>query len=367
MILSRWNALVATIPFPAWWPAWATALTLPAAAFIAWAAISWTLPFLVPRDRRAGVRLLVQRTRLPIQLLVVTALIDIVLRQTIDIAEFTTLLDRAVPIVLVLASAILAYRAITTLFVALRRRFDLNTPDNLRARRATTQLIVLERVVGFTVVVIAIAAGLMTIPSVRQYGTSLLASAGVLGIVIGFAAQQTIANVLAGIQIAITQPLRIDDAVIIDGEWGRVEEITLTYVVVRIWDRRRLVVPIAYLLQKPFQNWTRSSASLIGSVYLHVDHTLDIDALRAEQTRVLAANPHWDGDVDVVQVVDTTEKTMLVRSLMSAADSPTTWDLRCEVREALIRWIRATYPDALPRERMRVQGTVTAERTHGSD
>ncbi len=138
------------------------------------------------------------------------------------------------------------------------------------------------------------------------------------------------------------------------------EEITLTYIVVRLWDRRRQVVPISYLLQKPFQNWTRSSSTIMGSVYLHVDYTLDIDALRKEHTRLLAASEYWDGDVDVVQVVDTTERTMVVRTLVSASSSPRAWDLRCEIREGLIKWIKKHHPDSLPRERLRVKGTIQA-------
>lgn len=199
---------------------------------------------------------------------------------------------------------------------------------------------------------IAVASALMTIPGVRSYGASLLASAGVAGIVLGFAAQQTLANILAGIQIAITQPLRYDDAVVIDGEWGWVEETTLTYIVVRLWDRRRLVVPISQLLQHSFQNWTRSSSSIIGTVYLYLDYRTDLTALREVQTAALARTELWDGDVDVVQVVDTTETTMVIRSLVSAKDAPTTWDLRCYLRERLITHLREADPSALPRRRI---------------
>jgi small-conductance mechanosensitive channel len=192
----------------------------------------------------------------------------------------------------------------------------------------------------------------MTIPGVRSYGTSILASAGVAGIVLGFAAQQTLANVLAGIQIAVTQPLRYDDAVVIDGEWGWVEETTLTYIVVRLWDRRRLVVPISQLLQRSFQNWTRSSSSIIGTVYLYLDYNADLEGIRAAQNDALAETHLWDGDVNVVQVIDTTETTMVVRSLVSAKDSPTTWDLRCYLRERLIRYLRGEQPEALPLRRL---------------
>jgi small-conductance mechanosensitive channel len=352
---------IANVALPAWLPPWSEALILPVALVVAYAILSRVVPFLTPRSRRDGVRLVFRRTRPPVQIILIT----IVVQQSVEVPFVAS----AAPMVIALTVAILAYRLVGILFVELRKRFDTSAEDNLQARRATTQILVLERVVGFIVVLIGIAVGLMTIPGVRQYGASLLASAGVAGLVVGFAAQQTIANVLAGIQIAITQPLRIEDAVVIDGEWGWIEEITLTYVVVRLWDRRRLVVPIAYLLQKPFQNWTRSSSSIIGSVYLYVDYTLDLAALRAEQSRLLAGTEYWDGDVDVVQVVDTTEKTMVIRSLVSASSSPRAWDLRCAVREGLITWIRAHYPDAFPRERLRVRGTVHArdERNGGGD
>lgn len=358
MLLDSWNQLLLTVPWPLWLPRWSLALVLPIVALLCYGLFSLLVPLLVPSARRPAIRLLFWRTRLPIQLILAVALSDWTLRSTQVSADVIAVLNRAVPLVLVGATAVLAYRMSTTFFIALRRRFNLNTPDNLKARRATTQLIVLERLVGIATVVIAVAVGLMTIPEVRRYGTSLLASAGVAGIVVGFAAQQTIANVLAGIQIAITQPLRIDDAVVIDGEWGWIDEITLTYIVVRIWDKRRLMVPISYLLQKPFQNWTRSTSSIIGTVSLHVDYTLDVEALRTEQSRILAGHDKWDGQVDVVQVVDTTESTMVVRSLVSAADSPSTWDLRCDVRERLIQWVRVHHPESLPRERLRITGTV---------
>ena len=364
MIIAPIRSFVESLPLPAVLPAWVRpwlhAVALPLLLVLAYAVVSRILPFLVGKSHRQGVRSLVGRTREVVQLILLTLGLRPELRRIFPEPLATTMDDRVLPLVLVVAVAVLAYRVVGSLFVQLRRHFDTSGADNLQARRATTQIIILERVVGFVVVLIGIATGLMTIPEVRQYGTSLLASAGVAGLVLGFAAQQTIANVLAGIQIAITQPVRIEDAVVIDGEWGWVEEITLTYVVVRLWDKRRQVVPISYLLQKPFQNWTRSNSSIIGSVTLHVDFTLDVAAVRAEQSRLLAGNSLWDGQVDVVQVVDTTERTMVIRSLVSAESSPTAWDLRCSIREALIDWLRRTYPESLPRERLRVKGSIQA-------
>lgn len=234
-------------------------------------------------------------------------------------------------------------------------RFDMSRPDNLLARRALTQLRVATRIGVTLVTVLGVAAALMTFDSVRQIGTGLLASAGIAGIVVGFAAQRSLGTLFAGIQIAITQPIRIDDVVIVEGEWGRVEEITLTYVVVRIWDLRRLVVPITYFIERPFQNWTRVSADLLGTVFLYTDYGVPVDALRAELDRLLDGHPLWDGKVKVVQVTDAREHTLELRVLVSAADSGRLWDLRVELREKLLAFLRREYPQHLPRLRAELE------------
>jgi len=192
---------------------------------------------------------------------------------------------------------------------------------------------------------------LMSFERVRQLGTAIFASAGILGIVIGFAAQRSISTVLAGLQIAITQPFRIDDVVIVEGEWGRIEEITLTYVVVRIWDLRRLVLPITYFLEKPFQNWTRESADLLGTVFLYTDYTIPVQEVREELHRILQESELWDGKVWNLQITNMTEKSVELRALMSAQEASTAWNLRCEVREKLLDFIQSKYPGALPRVR----------------
>ena len=179
----------------------------------------------------------------------------------------------------------------------------------------------------------------------------MLASAGVAGIVIGFAAQKSLATLLAGFQIALTQPIRIDDVVIVEGEWGRIEEITLTYVVVRIWDLRRLIVPITYFIEQPFQNWTRVSADILGTVFLYVDYNVPVDAVRKELTRLLEASPLWDRKVNVLQVTDSKEGTVELRALASASDAGRAFDLRCDVREKLVAFIQQNYPESLPRLR----------------
>jgi small-conductance mechanosensitive channel len=237
----------------------------------------------------------------------------------------------------------------TSSFVLRQHRIDLS--DNLRARAVYTQVVVLKKVAVTTIGIFTLASMLMVFESVRQFGASILASAGIAGIVIGFAAQRSIATLLAGFQIALTQPIRVDDVVIVEHEWGRVEDITLTYVVVRVWDLRRLVVPITYFIEQPFQNWTRSSADILGTVFLYIDYTLPLDALRAELTRILESSRYWDGKVNVLQVTDAKEHTLEVRALASAADASLAWDLRCEIREKLVGFVQRDYPESLPRLR----------------
>lgn len=223
--------------------------------------------------------------------------------------------------------------------------------DNLRARKLLTQLQFVKKVLVSLIVFVAAALVLMSFATVRRVGTGLLASAGIASVVVGFAAQRSLSNLLAGFQIAFTQPLRLDDVLVVEGEWGRVEEITFTYVVLRIWDERRLVLPLTYFIEKPFQNWTRSSSQLLGTVFLYVDHSLPVAAVRVELQRILAASPRWDGRVAVLQVTDVKERTVELRALMSAVDSSTAFDLRCEVREQLVAFVQQHYPESLPKTR----------------
>lgn len=192
---------------------------------------------------------------------------------------------------------------------------------------------------------------MLTFENVRRLGAGLLTSAGIAGIIIGFAAQRSLANLLAGFQIAFTQPIRIDDVLIVENEWGKVEEITLTYVVVRIWDQRRLVLPIHYFIETPFQNWTRTTSELIGTVFIYTDYTLPLEPLREELNRILESSPLWDKRVSVLQVTNATERTMELRALVSARNAPDAWDLRCYVREKMIEFVKANYPECLPKTR----------------
>ena len=228
------------------------------------------------------------------------------------------------------------------------QKYRIDVADNRQARGVYTQVMVLKKIAVGAIAVFAIGSMLMVFQSVRQFGTAIIASAGVAGVVIGFAAQKSLAALLAGLQIAMTQPISIDDVVIVEGEWGKIEEITLTYVVVRIWDLRRLIVPITYFIEKPFQNWTRTSADILGTVFLQVDYGVPVDAVREELTRILDASPHWDRKVNVLQVTEVKERTLELRALASSSDAGNAWDLRCEVREKLVAFIRKNYPGSLP-------------------
>jgi len=246
-------------------------------------------------------------------------------------------------------------------------RYNIDAADNLKARQIKTQLQILKKMAAIVVGILALGVILMSFDKVRQLGTSILASAGIASIIVGLAARQSIATLLAGVQIAITQPIRYDDVVIVEGEWGRIEEITLTYVVIRIWDLRRLIIPITYFLEKPFQNWTRTSADLLGTVFLYVDYTVSVQAVREELQRILQGSDLWDGRVGGLQVTNSTDRAVEIRALMSAADSSRAWELRCGVREKLIEFLQKNYPDALPRVRAEVSGNGSQKETTSNE
>jgi small-conductance mechanosensitive channel len=265
------------------------------------------------------------------------------------------LIQNAVSLALVGTIGVILIQFVNAMSELMLRRYRLDEADNRVARGVYTQVTVLKKIAIAVIALFAIASALMVFQPVRQLGTAMLASAGVAGIVIGFAAQKSLATLLAGFQIAMTQPIRIDDVVIVEGEWGRIEEITLTYVVVRIWDLRRLVLPITYFIEKPFQNWTRTSADILGTVFLYVDYDVPVDALRQELTRILESSPLWDRKVNVLQVTEAKERTVELRALASSANASDAWDLRCEVREKLVAFIQKNYPGSLPRVRALVE------------
>jgi small-conductance mechanosensitive channel len=228
------------------------------------------------------------------------------------------------------------------------RQHRLDTGDHLQASAVHTQVVVLKKVAAFIIGVFTAASMLMVFESTRQFGTSILVAGGIVSLVVGVAAQRSLATLLAGFQAALTQPIRIHDMVNIEGEWGRIEDITLTYVVVRLSDDRRLVVPITHFSERPFQNWSRAAAEMVGVVHLHVDYRAPLDALRAELTRILRESPHWDGRVNALEVTDARAHTLEIRALASAADPARAWGLRCEIRERLVEFLQREFPECLP-------------------
>ncbi len=268
-------------------------------------------------------------------------------------------IGRGLEIALIIVFAWMLIQAINIARDIIINRFDVKKDDNLRERKIRTQLQFIRRILVAFIVGLTIAAVLLTFSSMRKIGTGLLTGVGVGGIIIGFAAQRSLGNLLAGMQIAFTQPIRIDDAVIVEGEFGWIEDITLTYVVVRIWDERRLILPINYFIEKPFQNWTRSSSQLLGSAFIYADYSLPVEEVRKELTRLLHATPLWDGRANGLAVTNLTDRTIEMRAVMSARNAGHTFDLRCYVRENLIAFIRKNYPESLPKTRSEVLGSAT--------
>ncbi len=262
---------------------------------------------------------------------------------------------------------------LVTLFVdvtsdVLAERYRIDVADNLVARRIHTQFQMLRRIVFVLVAVVTLSLMLMTFPAIKHIGVSLLASAGLATLVVGMATKDTLSNLIAGVQIAFAQPFRLEDAVVVEGEWGWIEEVGTMYVVIRIWDLRRLVVPLSYFLSHPFQNWTRTDAYLLGSTMLYADYTVPVEELRKELQRICEATPLWKGQVCVLQASDATEHTVQLRALMDARNSSDAWDLRCLVREKLLAYLQKNHPESLPRFRGELQGIPEqANRLHESD
>ena len=264
-------------------------------------------------------------------------------------------LRHALSLVLILSVTWAIIQLIRAAAMIVMARYDLDVEDNLEARKAHTQLRMLSRVLSVVAGVIGVGVALTTFPAIRQLGASILASAGIAGIIVGVAAQKVIANFLAGLQIAFTGPIHIDDVVVIDGEWGRVEEITTTYVVVKVWDERRMIVPFSRIIDQSFTNWTRTKSQILGTVFLHADYTVPVDELREELQRVVEASPHWDKRVCGLVVTDAKPETVEIRALVSAKDGSKAWDLRCEVREKLIAFLQREHPGCLPRTRVELK------------
>ena len=317
------------------------------------------LQLLTPSRATEDIRYVSRKLRYPTLVAFVLLFLKLGLNLLSLGAKTTDILQHASSITLIIAVNWAATGAVKIFRWLTLRHYDTEKKDNLIARKKVTQFRVLERIAIAIIVVVGASLVLMTFDSIRQLGAGLLASAGIAGIIIGFAAQRSIATLLAGIQIALTQPIRIDDAVVVEGEWGWIEEINLTYVVIRIWDQRRLVVPINYFIEQPFQNWTKKSADILGAIILYTDYRVRIDAIREELDRLLEGNELWDGRVKVVQVTDTTEKSVVIRILVSASDSPTLWDLRVFIREKMIVFLQQQYPDSLPHSRVKLENLPT--------
>ena len=261
-------------------------------------------------------------------------------------------LQHAMTVAVYVALTWLAIRAVSGVERAIGLRHPVNVEDNLHARQVQTQAKVLSRSAMFLIGVLGAALILMTFPKVQAFGASILASAGVAGLVVGLAARPVLGNLLAGLQIALAQPIRLDDVLIIQNEWGRVEEITGTFVVLKIWDERRLVIPLQWFIENPFQNWTRTSSQILGTVFLYVDYGLPLAPLRAELDRLVHGAPEWDKRVFVLQLTDADQRTMQLRILVSSKNSGLNFDLRCRVREGLIDFLQRNYPQHLPRLRV---------------
>lgn len=312
-------------------------------------------------DRHTVLGLIARRTDAPISVVITVTALGLVWQAAPDDLARIDQLRHLTGVLWIGAMTWLALRVVKVAGEAIVQLNPYDAADNLHARTLLTQTRVLTRTVNTVLLLIGVSIALMTFPGVRQIGTSLLASAGIAGLAVGLAAKPALGNWLAGLQLALTQPIRIDDVLVVEGEWGRVEEITGTYVVVAIWDQRRLILPLQYFIEKPFQNWTRSSSEILGTVMLWVDCRLPVDPIRAEVDRLCKQDQDWDGRVGIVQVTDTSEALMQLRVLLSSPNSGRNFDLRCRVREALISFIAREYPLYLPHLRAELMKGETPE------
>ncbi|GAA0407658.1 mechanosensitive ion channel family protein [Streptomyces luteireticuli] len=308
-----------------------------------------TVRTIAERHPEAPLWRLLRRCRTPLRLVLCTALLRTGLGSAGLAGEYQEPAGRLLNLVLVGACAWLAARVATAVVEAGYARYAAGERDPARTRRVRTQVTLIRRIVTAVICVVALAAMLLTIPGMRAAGTSVLASAGLIGVVAGVAAQSTLANVFAGLQIAFGDMVRIGDTVVVGGEWGTVEEITLTYLVVTTWDERRITMPVSYFTGRPFENWSRGNPRMTGTVFLHLDHSAPLDLMRERLHQIVKDAPEWDGRAWSLVVTDTTPSTLLVRALVTARDADDIWTLRCLVRERLVEWLRREHPYALPR------------------
>ncbi|MCR5880367.1 mechanosensitive ion channel family protein [Phenylobacterium sp. J367] len=338
----------------AWAPPWLASLLIFAVAAVAAVAFHHAVVFLIRRALRrrdAFWRALLVRSRRPARMLTVLVALAAATPAAPLSSDAAGLIRHALLVAFILTMGWIAMAALDIGASLYMRRYRVDVADNLIARKHLTQVKILRRAVATLVVLVSVGLALMTIGGVRQWGVSLLAAGGAASIIVGLALQPLLANLFAGIQVAVTQPIRIDDAVLVENEFGNVEEITTTYVVIRLWDQRRMIVPLSHFLQKPFQNWTRESSNLLGTAMVHADYSVPVDEVRRKLEEIVHASPLWDKRVCVLQVTELKEQTVELRCLVSAAASGPLFDLRCEVREKLLAWLAEEHEDALPRTR----------------
>ncbi|NBM18898.1 mechanosensitive ion channel family protein [Streptomyces sp. GC420] len=316
-------------------------------------AVGWIVDRLLRRSdarhRETPLWGLLRRARVPLQLVLITAFVRGSYRQTGLLREYWTEIGRLLTLVIIGASAWLAIRVSAAVVESSYSRYASAARDPARVRRVRTQVTLIQRVVMAVVGVVAVAAMLLTFPAMRAVGTSMLASAGVLGIVAGIAAQSTLGNLFAGLQIAFGDMVRIGDTVVVNGEWGTVEEITLTFLAVRTWDERRITMPVSYFTGRPFENWSRGGAQMTGTAFFHLDHSAPVEEMRKKLHEIVRECPAWDGRSWSLDVTDTTPSTLVVRALVTSKDADDVWALRCAVRERMMSWLAAEHPYALPR------------------
>jgi small-conductance mechanosensitive channel len=358
--------LFTSIEFEVWW---LIILVVGAVAFF-WISNVVALALAKKSEQKTGARIytaVVTRGRSPIGTLFILAIVQVILPFLPIGARLLGLLDHAVKLGLIATIGWLIIAFLKAFQDVITVRYVIDEPDNLKARRVHTQTKMLRKVATVIVIVITMSLALMTFENIRAIGAGLLASAGAAGLVAGLAARPLVANLIAGIQVAVAEPIRLEDVVIIEGEWGWIEEITTTYVVVRIWDLRRLIVPLSYFFEKPFQNWTRVTADLLGTVFIYVDYTLPVEPLRQELHRVLKDSGMWNEKVWGMQVTNTNERVMELRALMSAPNSGAAWNLRCHVREKLIAYLQENHPQCLPRARVELNKLPGEESDEAAD
>src|SRR5580693_2555430 len=353
------------------WKSWA-GLGIAVAIAIVAALVVILLVAIIARGagrRRSGAQLILSKARHPFRLLVIIVAIWIAVTfalpddnwMAIKSAVWHADVSHVFLILTIIASTWLVAALVGYGLSLAVGRYSIDTPDNRVARRAQTQILIVRRLLVVIIVVVGLASVLLTFPGVQALGTSVLASAGVVSIIAGLAAQSTLGNVFAGVQLAFSDAIRVDDVVVVNLEWGRIEEITLTYVVVHIWDDRRLVVPSTYFTSNPFENWTRTSSQLLGEVDFDLDWRVSTAAMREQLGEILKQTQSWDGRTQVLQVTDAVGGFVHVRILVSAKDSPTLFDLRCFVREAMVDWIQGQNPQTMPRTRITIGGDEIGE------